>query len=128
LREVETSVPHDVVVTHDGERLFAYAADLASVSAARDAIESALRHDGIGAELRMSHWDDELDDWKQTDPPATPEEERTERAATRDTKAIETRTLVASSGKLIRSEFEQTLLDWPVNSVLNAPSLSIRAC
>jgi hypothetical protein len=60
----------------------------------------------------MSHWDDELDDWHQTDPPATAQEKRIEDAVERGAEAIETRTLVASSGKLIRAEFEQTMLDW----------------
>jgi len=112
VNEVQASVPHDVVITHDGKLLFAYAADEATLEAARSAIEGVLRQDGIGAKVRLSHWDDELDDWQQTDPPATAQEKRVEEAADRDAEAVETRTLVASAGKLIRGEFEQTMRNW----------------
>jgi hypothetical protein len=110
--EIEASVPHDVVITHDGKLLFAYAADKATLEAARSAIEGALWRDGIKASVRVSHWDDRLDDWLQIDPPPSAEQARAEDAAARDAEAIETRTLVASSGKLIRAEFERSMLDW----------------
>jgi len=112
VKEVEADVPHDVVITHDGKLLFAYAADQATLKAARSAIESALQRDGIKASVRVSTWDDKLDDWRQTDPPPTVQEKSVEDAAERDAQAIETRILVASLGKLIRAEFEQSMLDW----------------
>jgi hypothetical protein len=112
VKEVEAAVPHDVVITHDGKLLFAYAASEAGLAAARSALEDALRHDGIEASLRVSHWDDELDDWRQTDPPATAEEQLIEQAADRDADAIETRTIVATSGRLARTEFELTMRAW----------------
>jgi len=112
VKEIEATVPHDVVITHDGKLLFAYAADEATLTAARTAIEGVLRRDGIKASVRVSHWDDELDEWHQTDPPATAQEKRAEDAAKRDADAIETRTMVASSGKLIRAEFEQSMREW----------------
>jgi hypothetical protein len=112
VKEIEASVPHDVVITHDGKLLFAYAASQAGLTVARSAIENVLLHDGIKASVRVSHWDDELDSWRQTDPPATPQEQLNEEAADRDADAIETRTLVATSGKLIRAEFEQTMGKW----------------
>ena len=105
-------MPHDVVITHDGKLLFAYAAEEATLAAARTAIEGTLQHDGINASVRVSRWDDERDEWHQTDPPASPEEQQVEDAAKRDADAIETRTMVASSGKLIRAEFEQSMSDW----------------
>lgn len=110
--EIEASVPHDVVVTHDGRLLFAYAADQATLTAARVAIEGVLRGDGIGASLRVSVWDDELDRWQQTDPPPTAEEKAAQDATQLARDAIETRTLVVSSGKMIRDEFEQSTRDW----------------
>ena len=105
-------MPHDVVLTHDGRLLFAYAADKATLEAARHAIEVVLRGDGIHATVRVSHWDDELDDWRQIDPPPSAGEKQAELAANRDVEQQETRTLVATSGKLIRAEFEQTMLEW----------------
>lgn len=112
VREIEASVPHDVVITHDGKLLFAYAASEAGLLAARSAIENVLRHDGIKASLRVSRWDDELDRWHQTDPPATAEEQRSEEAADREADAIETRTVVATSGKVVRNDFERSMSEW----------------
>jgi hypothetical protein len=112
VKEVEAQVPHDVVITHDGRRLFAYAADETVLRAARSAIETVLQRDGIDADVRVSNWNDELDCWRQTDPPPTTQEKRLQDAADRDAEVVETRTLVASSGKLIREEFEQTMLKW----------------
>jgi tetrahydromethanopterin S-methyltransferase subunit H len=112
VREIEVMVPHDVVITHDGKLLFAYAASEAGLAAARSAIENVLQHDGIKASLRVSHWDDELDRWRQTDPPATAQEKVSEEAADREADAIETRTVVATSGKVVRSDFERSMSEW----------------
>lgn len=112
VHDLAAAVSHDVVITHDGRLLFAYAATEATLTAARGAIEDVLRRDGINASIRVSHWDDELDAWRQTDPPPTAEARRIEDAADGGADAVETRTMVASSGRLIRAEFEQTMLDW----------------
>ena len=77
VKDVEASVPHDVVVTHDGSLLFAYAADEATIMAARGAIEGVLQRDGIAAKLRVSVWDDERDRWsrqiRRRAPPSRPQ-------------------------------------------------------
>lgn len=112
VKEIEATVPRDVVITHDGKLLFAYAADEATLAAARSAIEGVLQRDGIGASVRVSYWDDELEKWRQTDPPLSAQEQQLEDAAERDADAIETRTLVVSSGKMIRVEFEQSIREW----------------
>ena len=110
--EVRAAVGHDVVITHDGKLLFAYAETESALTAARAAIEGVLRRDGVNASICVSHWDEQLDEWRQIDPPLTGEAKRIEDAAERDAEAVETRTMVASSGKLIRTEFEQTVRDW----------------
>jgi hypothetical protein len=107
--DAESAAPHDVVITHDGKRLFAYAASRASLDAARGAIESVMRSDGIAGSIRVSHWDEQLDEWKQIDPPSTPEQARAEQIADRDAETIETSTLVVSTGKEIRAEFERSM-------------------
>jgi hypothetical protein len=112
VREVGGAVPHDVVITHDGKLLFAYAATEAALSAARSAIEAVLRRDGVMASICVSHWDEELDEWHQLDPPLVGEAERIEDAVERDAEAVETRTMVASAGKMIRAELEQSMLNW----------------
>ncbi len=111
-QEAGAAVGHDVVITHDGKLLFAYAETESALAGARIAIESVLRSDGVGASICVSHWDEQLDEWRQTDPPLTGEAKRIDDAAVRDAEAIETRTMVASSGKYIRAEFEQSLRDW----------------
>jgi hypothetical protein len=112
VKEIEATVPHDVVITHNGRLLFAYAASEAGLAAARSAIENVLRQDGIEASLRVGHWDGELDDWHQTDPPLTASEKQADEAAYRDADAIETRTVVATSGRGVRAEFERTMRGW----------------
>jgi hypothetical protein len=119
VEDVGSAVPHDVVITHDGDFLFAYAANEAALSAARSAIESVLRRDDVSATIIVSHWDDDLDEWHQTDPPLTGEAKRVADAARRDAEAIETRTMVASAGKELRTEFEQSMVKWALELGLN---------
>jgi hypothetical protein len=107
--EIESSVSPDVVITHDGKLLFAYAASAPALARARAAIESALREDGVGASIHISHWDDELDDWRQIDPPLSESEQRDRERSDRAAAATETRTLVASVGREIRGDFERSL-------------------
>jgi hypothetical protein len=112
VHEVQAAIPHDVVLTHDGSLLFAYAADAPTLTATRRALEAVLSREQIKASIFISHWDDTLDAWRQTDPPPSAADERKEDAAVRNAEAIETRTLVASSGKMIRAELEQSMLTW----------------
>jgi hypothetical protein len=112
VREIEAGVPRNVVVTHDGKLLLAYAADEATIRAARSAIEGALHHDQLTARIYVSHWDHGLDDWRQIDPPLSGEQEQEQLAALKDAEAIETRTLVVKVGREIRTEFEQSLASW----------------
>lgn len=112
VKDVGAAVGHDVVITHDGKLLFAYAASEAALKAARSAIENVLQRDGINASILVSHWDDDLDQWRQTDPPLSGEEKRIDEEARRDADIVESRTMVASSGKEIRAEFEGTMVAW----------------
>ena len=111
-RQIEKRVSHDVVVTHNGKLLFAYAAAEGTLRAARSAIEDVLRADGVRASMRVSHWDERLDAWRQTDPALGADAQRAEDAAERDAEAVETRMLVASAGKMVRVEFEQSIRRW----------------
>jgi hypothetical protein len=112
VRDLRADVPHDVVLTHDGRLLFAYAADAATLTTTRHAIEGVLTREGIGASIFISHWDDRLDEWRQTDPPPSAADRQSEEAQERDAETVQTRTMVASSGKMIRAEFEQSMLEW----------------
>lgn len=109
LGEIKTMAPHEVVITHDGRLLFAYAATQPALRAARDAIESVLSSEGIEASLYLSHWDDHHDRWLQTDPPLSAEESQAEQAEESSEDTVQTRTLVAHSGRMVRAEFEQTM-------------------
>jgi hypothetical protein len=112
VEEIQARLPHDVVITHDGRLLFAYAATEEEIRAARAVIEDVLRREAIDARIVLSHWDEQRDAWRQVDPPPSAEGSGAEEAAEVDADAIETRTLVASAGNLVRSSFEQSLLDW----------------
>ena len=111
-KEVGAAVGHDVVITHDGKLLFAYAASEAALRAARGAIENVLERDSIKASILVSHWDDDLDEWHQTDPPLSGEAKRIDDDARRDANTVESRTLIASSGREIRTEFERSMVTW----------------
>jgi hypothetical protein len=110
--EVGRAIPHNVAVTHDGKLLFAYAATREALDSARTAIELVLRKDGIDGTMLTSHWDGHLDEWLQVDPPLTGAAKRAEDVFERNAAAVEERTLIASSGNLIRTEFEQTMREW----------------
>jgi hypothetical protein len=112
VEEVREAIPHDVAITHDGKLLFAYAATESALNTARRAIEAVLRRDGVKASITVSHWDERFDEWLQVDPPLAGEAKRTEEATERDAERVETRTMVASTGKLIRAEVEQTMREW----------------
>ncbi|HMD52207.1 MAG TPA: hypothetical protein VKG62_05775 [Solirubrobacteraceae bacterium] len=108
----------DVVLTHDGSRFFAYASSEASIEGARGAIENVLNNEDRSAVIRVSHWDDGLRAWRQTDPPLTAAEEEREAAAAEErireagAEAVkpETRTVVSVVGKLVRRSFEQQMI------------------
>jgi len=112
VEDVGAAVSHDVVITHDGKLLFAYAETEAALTAARAAIEGVLRSDGVKASIYVSHWDEGYDQWRQTDPPLTADEQRIDETAERDAEAPETRTMVVSAGKLVRGTFDQAMLEW----------------
>jgi hypothetical protein len=107
--EIKTVAPHEVVITHDGKLIFAYAATEQALTAARDVIGSGLSREGIEASVYLSHWDEHYDRWLQTDPPLSTEETQAEQAEESSEDAVETRTLVAHSGRMVRAEFEQTM-------------------
>ena len=107
LAELGTAVPHDAVLTHDGQRLFAYAADRATIEQARAAIKAVLARDGVEATLTLTHFSEELDAWVDPDAPAAELAERTRRAD-----EPVTRTMVASAGRMVREEFEQSMRIW----------------
>ena len=111
VHELGDVVPHDVVLTHDGKLLFAYAADAAMLAATRRAIEGVLTREKIEGSIFVSHWDEQLDTWLQTDPPLSGADAQREQAVERDAETVQTHTLVASVGKMIRAEFEQSMLE-----------------
>jgi hypothetical protein len=112
VEEVGEAVPHDVAITHDGKLLFAYAATQDSLTTARLAIEAVLRRDDVNASIFVSHWDERFDEWLQVDPPLTGKAKDAEEVSERDAEKVESRTMVASTGKVIRSEVEQTMREW----------------
>jgi hypothetical protein len=112
ISDVKAAVAPDVVITHNENTLFAYAASEDALAQARGAIEAALQSDGVPASIVLSRWDEQFDRWLQTDPPPTAEEKLSEQNRESAELTVETRTLVASVGKMIRPEVEQTMTAW----------------
>jgi hypothetical protein len=106
--DVRSVVSHDVVVTHDGRLLFAYAAGPSALSEARRAIEDALRGDGHAPKMIVSHWNSNLDAWQRIDPP--PDGASAPDPRPRDDSELTTRTLVCTAGKVVRETLEQSML------------------
>ncbi|MGO9488917.1 MAG: hypothetical protein ACLQBB_07800 [Solirubrobacteraceae bacterium] len=102
--EAKTAVGDEVVITHDGNHLFAYASDRARIDAARAAIESVLARDGVSASFALTRWSGEVDEWVDPD-----RSEAESAAARRDAAEVGTRTYVATLGKWVREEFEQSM-------------------
>jgi hypothetical protein len=110
---VGAGVRHDVAITHDGDsRLFAYAAGKAALMGARAAIQAVLDRDGVTASVEVSHWDEDLDEWVQVDPPLLGGAKRKAEEVAREAEQPESRTMVATTGRLIRRDVEQTMRDW----------------
>ena len=108
----EGGVEADVVVTHDGSAFFAYAAARAPLLAISEALGRELGEHGREGRVTVSHWDDERDRWRQVEPPLDAAQAQVQERADRAAEETETRTLVASAGRLVRGEFESTMLAW----------------
>jgi hypothetical protein len=104
--DAAAAVGPEVVVTHDGARLFAYAATRAAIEDARSELERALADDGLVVALSLSAWSEEHGEWVDPDAPPPPG------PAGADGAADVTRTYVATLGRWVREEFEQSLREW----------------
>jgi hypothetical protein len=109
LRGGSSAIADDVVITHDAKQLFAYAASESALAVARAAIETTLGEQQLDAAISVSHWDEQLFDWRQTDPPLGESDEQARERSDRAATASETRTVVAKVGREIRVEFERSL-------------------
>jgi hypothetical protein len=103
--DAREAVGPDVVVTHDGSRLFAYAASRQAIEDARSKLEAALARDGVETTLSLTTWSDEHDEWIDPDAPPPPPKPA-------DAQPVETRTYVVTLGRWVREEFEQSLSSW----------------
>jgi hypothetical protein len=116
--ELKPLVGHDIVLSYDDDTLFAYANTQEAINETRRAIEHQLASDGLSATLQIAHWDDDLGDWHQVDPPLdeaglageTREREERSAAAAGDAR-VETRTVAITSGRMVRKWFETTVAD-----------------
>jgi hypothetical protein len=108
--DARAAVGDDVAVTHDGARIFAYADTEAAVKGARDAIDAALRAEGIEAEGVISHWEE--DEWAQVDPPLTGAAAEQRRRARGAAEQVETQTFVCRAGFIVEGGIEQAMTRW----------------
>lgn len=108
--DARAAVGDDVAVTHDGARIFAYANTESAVRAARDAIDGALRADGVEGEDRISHWEE--DEWAQVDPPLTGAAAEQRERARGAAEQVETQTLVCRAGFAVEGGVEQAMTRW----------------
>ncbi len=111
ITEAAQEISHDVVVTHDGARIFAYAATRDALDPARRTIERRLTNEGLSAKATVGCWDPPEDCWRQVDPPLPDSENQRLDQIDHTGSEQDSRTFVAGVGELIRPEFEQTMLN-----------------
>jgi len=105
--EARAGAAEGVAIPHDGHRLFAYAGSQAALTSAREGIAAACAHHGLTATYLVSHWDDDLDRWRQVDPPETTEQAERTRAQDLEDETLETQTVICSAGGTVRASLEQ---------------------
>ena len=110
--DAQVAVGPAVAITHDGRRLFAYANSESQLAGARAAIEWLLARDGIGASVRLSHWDTELEEWRQTYPPLGPDEARRRHASEDAAEHVETQTVVCQRRQDRRPRPRRATAEW----------------
>jgi hypothetical protein len=101
----------DVVITHDGKKLFAYATGREQLDRARSTLETALAGEQLESTIVVSTWDEKLELWRQVEPAPSEDSEESFEAAEREADEQTTQTLVASVGRFVREEFEQIMVD-----------------
>ena len=110
--EARAEAGEDVAITHDGHLLFAYAGSEAALVSAREGIAAACGHRGLTATYVVSHWDDDLDRWRQVDPPETAQQAEQTRAQDLEGETLETQTVVCSAGGTVRASLEQGMREY----------------
>ena len=110
--EAHAAVGPDVAITHDGHRVFAYAGWQSALASARESIAAACDHHGLTASYVVSHWDDDLNRWRQVDPSETAEQAERTRTQELDDETVETQTVVCSAGGTVRASLEQGLREY----------------
>lgn len=110
--EVGGVLPFGAVLSHDDDTLFVYASTRSGVDSARRAINGVLHTVGDRADLRISHWDEDVGEWCQVEPPLSGEEQELADAHAREARRHETRTLSCIVGRLDRTLVEGPILDF----------------
>jgi hypothetical protein len=108
--EEHTGLGEDVVVTHDGSHLFAYAMNEAALYRAREVTEAVMRAERRTGTLRLGHWDEDRREWLQTYPPLAESDPKAD-LAIRDQAEEETRIVSCVIGRLIRKPFEKRAVE-----------------
>jgi len=117
-RELEPLISPDVVLSADGEVLFAYANTREAIDETATALRHQLAQESREATLAIWHWDNEGSDWHQVDPPPDPAEvgrehrdDAEEEAREQADASVETRTVAFTAGKMARNWFETAAAD-----------------
>jgi hypothetical protein len=105
-------LPEDIVLTHDGDRLFVYAGSRAGIDAVRAIIEGPFASEIVTARIVITCWDDETGVWQQIDPPPSEEELRAAADELQRAQQTETQTFVCKVGRGVRRDLEESMLDW----------------
>jgi len=78
--DLETAFDRQVIVSHEGERIFLYAGDREQLDRARGVVQKRLDEKGRQAKFDLRHWHPAAEDWEDPDAvePTTEEEKAAE--------------------------------------------------
>ena len=102
--ELEDALGSEVIATHDGATLFAYAHSRELIERVRGELEQLIAADERRASVDLSHWDESTRSWRDADAGAA-----TAAPVPYDGPASET--FVASIGRLANEDFERDVLE-----------------
>jgi hypothetical protein len=100
--DLKVAAFNQLIVSHEGEEIFVYAADREHIEQARTAVEKLLADKGWEAKLDVRRWHPEAEQWEDPDQPLPGSE--AEKAAEHEDRIEQEDTEVAAHGGL--AEFE----------------------
>ena len=110
--EADAEVGPDVAITHDGIAVRLRRLPVGARFGTRESIAAACDHHGLTASYVVGHWDDDLNRWRQVDPPETAEQAEQTRTQELADETVGNTDRGRSAGNTVRASLEQGLREY----------------